>query len=171
MNVDQRKAERQLAVRRGKRYRSNDYIRLRYRCDGATTWSLTQGRRRDHPGPYAGGSGQQEDDPMITTILKALGLLKLLYELLDKLIPGLAALRRWLRRRRARQQSVQSVNPVTSRRGRPWIDRRIDRPWIDRRTTHSPVASAADDVLLRPAPEPLASYMTRPVLAKDLTRR
>lgn len=110
---------------------------------------------------------------MITTILKALGLLKLLYELLDKLIPGLAALRRWLRRRRARRQSAQSAGRVTLRRERPWIDRRVDRPWIDRQTGRPPVATSADDVLLRPVPghQPVASLTTRPVLTKDLIRR
>lgn len=106
---------------------------------------------------------------MMTTILKALGLLKLLYELLDKLIPGLAALRRWRRRRRARQQSAQSAGRVTSHRSRGWLTPRVANGarFVD--VGHAPVATSADDALLRPFPGPIAPYTTRPV--RDLIRR
>ena len=89
---------------------------------------------------------------MITTILKALGALKLLCELLGKLIPGLAALRRWLRRRRARQQSAQSAGRVTPRRDQRWLAPRVAKGarFVD--VGHAPVATSADGVLLRPAP-------------------
>jgi hypothetical protein len=92
------------------------------------------------------------------------------FELVTKLVTKLAA---WVRsRRRARQRRSQSIGRVPHRR-EPWISRRFaKRPnfaGIDR----SPVATSTDDVLLRPIPEqqPFTPYTTRPVLAKDLTRR
>jgi hypothetical protein len=115
----------------------------------------------------------------IITILKtALEFVVLVTNMITKLVTRYTA---WARsRRRARQQRVQSVGRVTSR-GEPWMSRRrVDGPWISRRAAARPnfadvdrssVATSTDDVLLRPGPEPLASYTTRPVLANKLTRR
>jgi hypothetical protein len=109
---------------------------------------------------------------MNITILKTvLELLKLFFELLSKLVTGLAALAR--SRRRARQQRAQSIGRVTYRRERPWIARRFAKGANFAGIDRLPVATSTDDVLLRPVPEqqPIASYTTRPVLAKELIRR
>jgi hypothetical protein len=91
-------------------------------------------------------------------------------EFVAKLVTKLAA---WARsRRRARQQRTQSIGRVPHRR-EPWISRRFPKRPNLASVDRSPVATSIDDVLLRPIPEqqPLAPYTTRPVLAKDLTRR
>ena len=108
---------------------------------------------------------------MSITILKALGLLKPLLELLGKLYTRVVAWRR--SRRRARQQSAPSVGRVTPRRERSWFDRRVAKGVRFTDVDRSPVATSADDVLLRPVPkqQPIAPLTTRPVLPEDLIRR
>src|SRR5690349_1408615 len=103
----------------------------------------------------------------IITILKAA---LEFFELVTKLVTKLAA---WARsRRRARQHRAQSIGRVPQRR-EPWISPRFAKRPNFAGVDRLPVETSSDDVLWRPIPEqqPLAPYTTRPVLAKDLTRR
>lgn len=103
---------------------------------------------------------------LITILKTALEFFELVTKQVTKLVT-------WARsRRRARQQRAQSIGRAPHRRdfwSRRRLARRADFAGLD----CSLVTTSTDDVLLRPVPEqqPLASYTTRPVLAKELTRR
>ena len=107
----------------------------------------------------------------ITSLKSALEFFELVAKLVTKLVTSLAALAR--PRRRARQRRALSTGRVPYRQGRSWISRRsaggANFAGVDR----SPVATSTDDFLSRPVLEqqPIASYTTRPVLAKELIRR